>query len=175
MMLFLWTGPKHSGKTTAAAKLAHAARQHGFRVAGLLAPSIYREGRLTGFDALDLRSGMRAPLAVRRDEPGDVGQFHFLEEGLRLGSQAFGPAATDGMDLVVVDEFGKLELAGRGWRGPVDSLVHADRTPLVVVVRRALADAVREVYASVPTRLLDATAPESIDEVLRSLRKDDST
>jgi nucleoside-triphosphatase THEP1 len=173
MMLFLWTGPKHSGKTTAAAKLARVAGQRGFHVAGLLAPSVYREGDLVGFEALDLRTKARAPLAVRGDGPGDVGPFHFLEEGLRLGGHALGPAATDGADFVVVDEFGTLELAGRGWREAVDSLVHAGRTPLVVVVRRQLADTVRAVYANVASRLLDATAPESIDEVLRSLRKDD--
>ena len=139
MMLFLWTGPKHCGKTTAAAKLAGTVRQRGFRVAGLLAPSIYRDGRLIGFDALDLRSGVRSPLAVRRDEPGEVGPFHFLEEGLRLGSQALDVAAADGADLVMVDEFGPLELAGRGWRAAVDALVHAGRTLLVVVVRQELA------------------------------------
>lgn len=174
-MLFLWTGPKHGGKTTAAAKLAPAARRHGFCVAGLLAPSIYREGHLTGFDALDLRSGIRAPLAVRRNEPGDVGQFHFLEEGLRLGSQALDPAATEGADLVIVDEFGPLELASRGWRSAVDSLIRAGGMPLLLVVRQELVERVREVYAEVPSRLLDAAAPESIDDVLRSLREDGST
>ena len=174
MMLFLWTGPKHCGKTTAAARLVHTARQHGFRVAGLLAPSVYRDGALVGFDALDLRTEARAPLAVCRDNPGDVGQFHFLEEGLRLGSHTLGPAATDGADFVVVDEFGMLELAGRGWREAVDSLVHAGKTPLVVVVRQQLVDTVRGVYANVPSVCLDAMAPESVDEVLRSLRKDDS-
>jgi len=175
MMLFLWTGPKHSGKTTAVAKLACTAKRHGFRVAGLLAPSIYRDGRLIGFDALDLQSGARSPLAVRRDEPGDVGSFHFLEEGLRLGNHALDAATIDGADLVVVDEFGPMELAGRGWRRAVDSLVHAGTTHLVVVVRREMADAVRVVYANAPSRLLDATALESIDEILRSLREDGST
>jgi nucleoside-triphosphatase THEP1 len=175
MMLFLWTGPKHCGKTTAAAKLAHAARQCGFRVAGLLAPSLYRDGDLVGFDALDLRSEARAPLAMRRGGPGDVGRFHFVGEGLALGSRALDPAATEGADLVIVDEFGPLELASRGWRSAVDSLIHAGRTPLVLVVRQELVETVRGVYADVPSRLLNATAPESADEVIRWLREDDST
>lgn len=114
-------------------------------------------------------------MAVRRDHPGDVGLFHFLEEGLRLGRHALDRDSTDGANLVIVDEFGPLELASRGWRGAVDSLIRADRMPLVVVVRRELTDAVRGVYANVPCRLLDATAPESIDEVLRSVREDAST
>jgi len=170
MALFLWTGPKHGGKTTGAAKLARTTKQYGFRVAGLLAPSVYRDGHLVGFDALDLRSEARSPLAVRRENPGDVGPFHFVEEGLKLGNHALDVAATEGADLVIVDEFGPLELASGGWRPAVDSLVDAGRMPLVIVVRQELAGAVRKAYADVPSRVLDATAPESVHEVLCLLR-----
>lgn len=175
MMLFLWAGPKHSGKTTAAAKLAHAAKRHGLRVAGLLAPSVYRDGQLAGFEALDLRTGARCPLAVRRDEPGDVGPFHFLEGGRKLGGHALDADAAKEADLVIVDEFGPLELASRGWRAAVDSLVHVGGGAVVLVVRQELAGAVRDAYTDVPVRLLDAAAAESIDEVIRSLRTDGST
>ncbi len=87
-----------------------------------------------------------------------------------LGRRALDVAATEGADVVIVDEFGPLELASRGWRGAVDSLVHAGPRALILVVRSELADAVREIYAAVPIRLLDATAPESVQEVIRSLR-----
>jgi nucleoside-triphosphatase THEP1 len=171
MAMLLWAGPKHAGKTTRAAELARTAQQYGFRVAGLLAPSIYRDGHLVGFDALDMRNEARSPLAVRRDDPGDIGRFHFLQEGLSLGRRALDVAATEGADLVIVDEFGRLELASRGWRSAVDSLVHAGKRPLLVVVRREWAGAVQEIYADVPSRVLDATAPESVHEVI-SLLKD---
>jgi nucleoside-triphosphatase len=171
MMLFLWTGPRHCGKTTAAARLARMARRCGFRVAGLLAPSVYRDGCLTGFDALDLRSQTQVPLAVRRDGPGDVGSFHFVDEGLKLGARALDVAAAEEADLVIVDEFGPLELASRGWRRAVDSLVQAGKAPLLIVVRRELVDAVQEIYADVPGKVLAATVPESVLEVLGWLEK----
>ncbi len=167
--LFLWTGPKHRGKTTGAARLVRLARQSGLRVAGLLAPAVYHAGQLSGFDALDLLSGTRTRLAVRRDEPGDAGPFHFLEKGLRLGRRALGRTATAGADLVIVDEFGPLELASRGWREAVDALVYGGTTPLLLVVRLELAGAVRDMYADVPSRCLDAVSPESARAVIRLL------
>ena len=170
MVLILWTGPKHGGKTTRAAELARRARQAGFHVAGLLAPAVYRDGRLIRFDGLDLRSEARAPLAVRRDDPGDVGPFHFVDEGLRLGRQALDVAVTEEADLVIVDEFGPWELACGGWRSAVDALVHAGRTPLVIVVRQELAEPVRDVYRDVPSRVLDAGDPTSIPEVIQVLK-----
>ncbi len=169
MVLILWTGPKHGGKTTSVAELARRAKQEGFCVAGLLVPSVYRDGRLIRFEALDLRSETRALLAVRRSNPGDVGRFHFVEEGLRLGRHALDAATTEGADLVVVDEFGPLELASGGWRSGVDALVHAGKMPLVIVVRQELADAVRDVYADAPSRVLSATGPTAIPEVIRLL------
>jgi nucleoside-triphosphatase THEP1 len=139
-------------------------------VAGLLAPSVYRDGRLVGFDALDLLKEARSPLAVRRENPGDIGLFHFLEEGRQLGGHALAPAATEGADLVIVDEFGPLELAGQGWRSAVDSLVHAGKGPVVLVVRQELTRAVQQVYADTPSRILDAADPQSIQEVIQLLR-----
>jgi len=165
-MLILWVGPKHSGKTTSAARLVQAAGKHGFIVAGLLAYSVYRDGQLSGFDACDLCTGARAPLAVRRTHGGQIGSFHFLEEGVTLGRAALSSAATDGANLVIVDEFGPLELASQGWRGAVDSLVSASRSRLLLVVREELADAVQQLYADTPSRQLAATAPESVGEVI---------
>jgi len=168
-MLILWAGPKHSGKTTSADRVARAARERGFTVAGLLAYSIYRQGQLCGFDAFDLRAGTRAPLAVRGDHGGQVGPFHFIEEGMTLGARALGRPGTEGADLVVVDEFGPLELASKGWRGAVDSLVDAGRTPILLVVREELAGTVQQLYAGIPSRQLRASAPESVPEVIRLL------
>jgi len=168
-MVILWVGPKHSGKTTSAAGLARAAVEHGFSVAGLLAYSVYRNGRLAGFDACDLRTGARAPLAVRGTHGGQIGSFRFMEEGVILGNGALGHAATDGADLVIVDEFGPLELASRGWREAVDSLACGGQMLLLLVVREELADAVQGLYAEISCRQVTAGAPESADEILRLL------
>lgn len=84
-VLILWTGPKHSGKTTAAARLVQAARAEGWAIAGCLAPSLYENDRLIGFDILDLRTGRRATLARRRSTPGKDERFRFATAGWKLG------------------------------------------------------------------------------------------
>ena len=94
--LILWTGPKHSGKTTAAAELARRLRAWGFKVSGLLAPSVYEGDALVGFDALDLSTGWRLPLLRRPDvgESATVGAFVFVEEGRRVAQAALADGAT---------------------------------------------------------------------------------
>jgi len=168
--LILWVGEKHSGKTTSAANLARAARDEGFNVAGLLAPSLHCNGRLIGFDALDLRNGKHAPLARRQTNPGESGRFALATDGLKFGNAALSAEATKSADLIIVDEFGPLELNGHGWRKNVDSLLASSDAVILLVVRRELADEVRRLYAHTPCRKLAANDPNSIDDGLTMLK-----
>ena len=168
--LILWVGEKHSGKTTSAADLAQAARDEGFNVAGLLAPSLFCDGRLIGFDALDLGNEKRAPLAKRQINPGKTGPFAFITDGLKLANAALSAEATNSADLIIVDEFGPLELNSQGWRKNVDSLLASSDAVILLVVRLQLADEIEQLYADVPCRKLAATDLISIDAGLAMLK-----
>lgn len=167
--LILWTGKKHSGKTTSAAALIGIARDKGFCVAGLLAKALYRNGRLIGFDGVDLRSEDQAPLARRRSNGAGTCPFSLLAEGVRLGDNALGPAATESADLVIVDEFGPLEMNREGWRRAVDLLIRSSDALILLVVRQELARRVQRLYANVANLRLAAAQPESIDTVISIL------
>ena len=162
-------GEKHSGKTTSATNLVEIARDEGFNVTGLLAPSLYRDGKLLGFDAIDLLNETREPLAKRNTDAGKAERFTFLPEGLKLGNAVLSATAAKSADLVIVDEFGPLELDGRLWRENVDSLLASSSALILLVVRQELADAVRRVYTDFPCRNLAAIEPESIDKVIGML------
>ena len=168
--LVLWTGRKHSGKTTSTANLAQIARDEGFSVAGLLAPSIYLNGRLIGYDVLDLRNKTRASLAQCKTDGDKTERFTFIADGLKLGRTALSPAATESADLIIVDEFGPLELRGDGWRRDVDSLLASCDALILLVVRQELADRVQELYAGVPSQRLPAIEPESVDKIIAELK-----
>jgi nucleoside-triphosphatase len=164
--LILWTGEKHSGKTTSAANLVKIARGEGFSVAGLSAPSLYDGDELLGFDVIDLHSEARVPLARR-----ETGRFTFFAEGLEFGNAALSTTAAKSADLVIVDEFGPLELNGQGWRKNVDLLIASSSALILLVVRQELADKVRQIYIDFPCRILAAIEPESIDKVIGMLRE----
>jgi nucleoside-triphosphatase THEP1 len=169
--LVLWFAPEHSGKTAAALRLAQLARGRGFDVAGLLAPSVYVDGRLAGFEALDLRSGKKVGLAKRVPGASGPGRFAFTAEGVGFARAALDPASVESADLVVVDEFGPLEMAGGGWRRELDSLLAATDVPILLVVRRELLDRAQRLYAGVPIARLPAVDPASADKVIAMLAR----
>ena len=168
--LILWTGQKHSGKTTMAANLARVAVRGGFEVAGLLAISVYLGGRLVGFDGFDLCSKSRAPLLRRGLDAGKPDTFAFVTEGLKLGAAALSPIATESADLIIVDEFGPFELNHQGWRTSVDALLTSSDATMLLVVRQQLAGQVQRLYASIPSCVLAAAHPQSVNKVIRMLR-----
>ena len=168
--LILWTGPKHCGKTTGAAKLVEIARAEGLNVAGVLAPSIYNNSKLVGFDVLELRNETRTPLARRKINASNTGQFTFITDGLKLGNSALSAEATKTADIVIVDEFGPLELDSKGWRENVDSLLVSSNTVILLVVRQELVGKVRQLYANIPCRDIVGTQLKSIGEVIRILK-----
>jgi len=137
----------------------------------VLAPSVHEGGKLVGFDVVDLASGRRAPLA-RIGEAGTSrsGRFTFSETGLSLGAGALDLQAAGDADLVIVDEFGPLELRGGGWRGLVDALVAAARGVIVLVVRDALLYEVSRLYEAAGPRAVAATDPGAIESVIAAVR-----
>jgi len=168
--LILWTGARHSGKTTSAVELVEKIRNEGFEVCGLLSPCVYFEGEFVGYDVLDLRTNHRAPLARCKTSNSYAGPFNFITEGLKLGNSALSKEVVEPVDLVIVDEFGKLELEGQGWRKSIDSLLSSSDTLILLVVREELIDEVRRIYANIFQLELSAAKQDSIDEVVNMLK-----
>ena len=163
----MWTGPKHSGKTTTLTSLIYLARLKGIAVAGILAPSVYIDDKLVGFDIVDLATNQRSCLS-RHDAQGTetVGQFVFTDQGLEFGRSALQSAATSTAELIVVDEYGPLELAHRGWRIQVDRLIAETSGIILLVVRESLAEGVAQLYPQLPARIVPSAEPDAIDRVL---------
>lgn len=165
--LILWTGRKHCGKTARAARLLHTACNAGFDVAGLLAFSVYDGRKLIGFDVFDVQSRTRVPLARRRDEGG---RFVFAQQGFAFGACVLTSQAARSADLVIADEFGPLELSGKGWRESVDRLLTSSDALVLLVVRQELVMQVRQLYADVPMQQVAALEQGSVDRVVNLLR-----
>lgn len=192
--MFLWTGPKRSGKTTALRALVLRIREEGFAVAGLLAPAVRQRGgpfasawatpfaspwagaadggrrAPVGYDVEDVATGCRAPLLRLAASSADaaVGKYALDERGVALGARALRPDGTHDADLIVVDEFGPLEVAGGLWRPFVDALADSAASVLLVV-RDDLASAVGQIYGPSRTETLPASQPSSAECVLDSL------
>ena len=115
------------GKTTICQAVADLARRRGYRPGGVITPALHNsDGAKVGFEAADVGSGERWPLARTDQEPGGprVGPYSFDPAALARALRVLRRAATAGCDLLMVDEIGPLELEqGKGF-APILDLVH---------------------------------------------------
>ncbi|MCX6543440.1 MAG: hypothetical protein NTV05_03380 [Acidobacteria bacterium] len=149
------TGASGSGKTTVC--LAVAARARCQPVEGIVTVPRLENGAPVGLDVMCLATGVRRPLAeVTGETDGPVvGKWRFHPAGLEFGNRCCAVARSDG--LLVIDEFGPLELLrSAGWIEAIGPL--RDRPgPSLVVVRPWLMEAFRGRVAGRPLRTVEVT------------------
>ncbi len=113
-MLFVLTGPVHSGKTTLVAAAAARWETAGLDVGGFLSVARSKDAGEPGYDLVDLRDGTVVPFLTRKGEPDwpSVGPWHFIPAVLEKANSIL--RRDRDADILVVDEIGPLELDGEG-------------------------------------------------------------
>ena len=148
--IIIITGPVNSGKTSYLRRLIAIYKREGYVVGGITAEALYEEGRKIGYDVCDLITNECYPL-VRSSETAEqmkstagvqhVGRFVLLESGLDFTRRCVHAAAA--RDIVCLDEVGPLEMAGKGHRQLLDTLLADYKGTLLVVARDIVSDALK--------------------------------
>ena len=144
-MIHILAGPLHSGKTTLLTASCQAWQKAGFRFEGFLSPTVWDGDRIEGYDLVDLRAEKRIPYLRREGEEEweRSGSFFFLPDALAQ-AQAIIRRAPEA-EVLIVDEFGPLELRGGGLRPALDDVLGRPGHKVLLVVREdILEDVVRQ-------------------------------
>ena len=134
-----------AGKTRTAEKLVTELERRGITVGGIVSPRILEGTDTVGYRARDIETG-RERLLATIDPPGiRVGMFYLSEEALSFARAAIERAVAT-KQVVLLDEVGRLELAGQGHAPALRLLLQSNAVP-VLFVRSKFVDAVVEEFA----------------------------
>ncbi len=125
-------GPIASGKTSTAAHLARGLASAGISVGGILAPRLVEAGRTAGYAVEDLRTGERRPLASLYP-PGVPAGRYFLADGALGFARDAVMRALDAVEVVFIDEVGRLELHGGGHAPGIAAALRREVLPVLLV------------------------------------------
>ena len=160
------TAPRHTGKSSLIARYTALCAGKRIPMAGILAPGLWANDRRSGFDLVDLSTGRRVPLAVRGESRGKVKiGFTFYAEGVTAARAALAVKHCATADLVVVDEVGRLEVAGEGWAPYLPPLIALPGKTHIWAVRSSLVETVARRWGFTPHAVVDASAPGSLDQL----------
>jgi nucleoside-triphosphatase THEP1 len=142
--VYIVTGEVGEGKTTFLLRLTDILKKKDIKVGGILAPRIIEEGMTTGYDTVDISTGIRTPFLrhINREITSGVERFTQMEDGYQAGLKALDPDNNMDSILMVIDEAGPLELRGEGWAGRISELLNINKWQIIIVVRKNLVDEV---------------------------------
>ncbi len=141
----LITGEIGAGKTRTAELIAAELVKRRIPVGGVLSPRIMRGDETVGYTVRDLSTGEERPFAGREPPGVPVGRFFVSEGGLEFARGAITRAARNAR-VVIIDEVGRLELAGTGLADAVRIALAGHALP-VLLVRTDFLAAVREAFS----------------------------
>lgn len=141
--VFIVSGEIGKGKTSLLGELVVKLRGMNIAVGGIIAPRIIENETTTGYDIIDISSGVRTPfLRLTNPEIMGIERFSLCEEGHTSGLNALDPEYNINKSVMIVDEAGPLELRGEGWSGRIMDLLDKTKACLIIVVRESLVEKV---------------------------------
>ena len=141
-MIILLSGDRRVGKSTACQKLIQMACRRGKSVGGFLSIALFdAQGEKEGIKLMDPRTGSEQLLASLQNQLSgpQIGAYHMSADALQWGANLALDALKNGMDLVLIDEIGPLELLrGEGFAEILPALYTVTDTNCLIVVRPEL-------------------------------------
>lgn len=150
-MRVILAGKKGIGKTTVCRKVIEIARRMGLSCVGTITSQ--QGDELIVEDIATGEKRLLAAVAGSREIPGGIPHCHFIfsPEGIEFGKRAL---ARDG-DLLIIDEFGRLELKEVGLGNALDEF--SRRSSAILVIQDTLKEELLPGLDGVDLRVVDVT------------------
>ena len=135
-MIFILTGPVHSGKTTFLKKLVDELKVNKLKINGFLSEAVLENKEIFGYDLYDMKNEQSIPFIRREGEEEweKIGSYFFIPEALaHVKKMIF---QSRGVDILVIDEIGPLELRGKGLWPALRKVFSSPPKGLILVVRK---------------------------------------
>ncbi|MFA6128366.1 MAG: nucleoside-triphosphatase [Bacteroidales bacterium] len=138
----LITGDREEGKTTFLQNMVDDLINEGKRVTGFTAIGIHdSSGVRCGFNIRNIETRDEAEFCRTTGQAhwDKIGKYYINPQGLATGYQWMATDRIRHSDILVIDELGPLEMAGKGWSQLISRILEEDPKPMIWTVRRKLA------------------------------------
>ncbi len=168
------TGAIGSGKTTLIKKLIDRLSADNSSVAGIYTLRQMENSETTGYDVVNISTG-KSERFLRTEGTSSqerIGKFFLYREGLEAGNEAL--LNVKQTNLIIVDEIGKLELAGKGWSTSVKHLLKAQNSFFLLSVREIVVDEIIQKFGISPQSIFRVSG-NNTDEIISEILEEIST
>jgi len=154
-MIFILTGPVHSGKTTTLKRAVQKFEKAKLDIGGFLSVAVFKGQERTGYDLFELKGKKSIPL-IQREGNKDwerVGSYFFIPSGLEEAQRII--SRSKNSDICVVDEFGPLELSGKGFWPALKPILFPPLTTFLITLRKSILEDFLRILGETDAKVFD--------------------
>jgi len=169
-MIFILTGPVHSGKTTLLKNVVRELKRQKYRIGGFLSEPIWKSEETVGYDLFDLREERSIPLIRRTGEKEwqKIGAYFFIPQGLAKAEKII--LQEKDVDILVVDEVGPLELSGKGFWPALKQVIFHPLNIYLVVIRINILEDFLSMLGKLKVKIFDIKNKEIFFRLIEDIK-----
>jgi nucleoside-triphosphatase THEP1 len=169
-MIFILTGPVHSGKTSLLKNVVRELRRQKYRIDGFLSEAVWEKEETVGYDLFDLREERSFPLIRRTGEKKwqKIGSYFFIPQGLARAEEII--LREKDVDILVVDEVGPLELSGKGFWPALRQVIFNPVKSFLFVARINILEDFLKTLGECEVKIFDIKNKESFSRLIEEIK-----
>lgn len=170
-MIFILTGPVHSGKTTLLKKVACELKERSFEIDGFFSEAVWKNEERIGYDLFDLKKERAIPFIrkIGEKEWQRIGSFFFIPQSLAEAKKII--LRCKDADTVVLDEVGPIELAGKGLWPALEKVIFNPLTRYLLVVRVNILEDFLKLLGKSEVKIFDIKNKEIFPQIVEEIKR----
>jgi len=146
-MLFILTGPLHSGKTTLLKNITQVLENMNMRIDGFLSQVVMKNNCIMGYDLFDLKNKVFFPYMRKTGKCQWIRyrSYFLIPKGLKEAKKII--LRKKDADIFIVDEVGPLELSGKGLFPELEKLIREPVVPMLIVVQSRILESFDSLFS----------------------------
>jgi nucleoside-triphosphatase THEP1 len=143
--IYIVSGKVQGGKSTFLEEFVRLAGKTSLKIHGFIAEGSFKNKERSGFRLKDINSGESIQMASGDKKEGwqKFSRFYFNPAAFEFGRTVIDKAILGKADLIILDEVGPMELAGKGWSEVIEMLEKQTHIQQLWSVRERLLKEVR--------------------------------
>ena len=145
---YIITGGQGQGKTSLLKEVILILKNTSFKLKGFYAEGYWENNSRSRFDLINVNTNEKVKLCSIKPKQSwkKIFHYYFNPEAIKIGNSILNINLLANLDLVIVDEIGRIDLKGEIWHDALTKIVKHSDIPIILVVRNTFLKEVIEYW-----------------------------